>query len=356
MKGLPEGYRVEAGPLSEEQWGRAIDRFHDATLYQTYAYGSVRWGKERLVHLLLIKSDRVVGAAQVIARKLPGSGLGIAYLPWGPLWQPKDGEPSIEHFRLMARALRAEFALRQGLLLRIRPQELAEEGTPFDLILREEGYEWNAREKKHRTILLNLESPLEDIRKNFQQKWRNQLNRAEKNNLEVEEGTEEGLYRIFLDLAREMLDRKGFEPGVDYREFQAIQAALPERHKMKIFVCRMLGQPVACTIGTAIGDTGIYLLGATSDSGMQSKGSYLLQWRMIQWLKERGCRWYDLGGISPEGNPGVYHFKEGCAGKTGRDVHHLGQYEACHRPLNRILVHGYETARRAIHRIRKGKG
>ena len=47
---------------------------------------------------------------------------------------------------------------------------------------------------------------------------------------------------------------------------------------------------------------------------MKAKGSYLLQWRMMQWLRERGCRWYDLGGVNPTRNPGVYHFKSGFGG------------------------------------------
>jgi len=67
-------------------------------------------------------------------------------------------------------------------------------------------------------------------------------------------------------------------------------------------------------VATAIGDTGIYLLGATSDAGLNAKGAYLLQWNMIQWLKENGIRWYDLGGIDPDANPGVFHFKKGFSG------------------------------------------
>jgi hypothetical protein len=47
---------------------------------------------------------------------------------------------------------------------------------------------------------------------------------------------------------------------------------------------------------------------------LKSKGAYLLQWNMIQRLKGSGVRWYDLGGIDPEGNPGVYAFKRGFSG------------------------------------------
>ena len=71
---------------------------------------------------------------------------------------------------------------------------------------------------------------------------------------------------------------------------------------------------MAGLVASAMGDSAVYLLGATSDSGLNSKGAFLLQWTWIQWLKENGCESYDLGGIDPERNPGVYHFKSGLAG------------------------------------------
>jgi lipid II:glycine glycyltransferase (peptidoglycan interpeptide bridge formation enzyme) len=43
--------------------------------------------------------------------------------------------------------------------------------------------------------------------------------------------------------------------------------------------------------------------------------AYLLQWAAIQKAKALGCQWYDLGGIDPEGNPGVYNFKKRMGGK-----------------------------------------
>lgn len=337
-------YTVEVRRFDENEWSEVIRCFKDATIYQTHAYGSVRWGSDRISHLVLLESNRAVAAAQVTIQRPPFLKCGIAYVPWGPLWRRQDRIDCPDNFRHIIQVLRDEIVLRRKLMLRIRPQILDAEANPYRSILLEEGYKINHKAKKYRTLLLNLEPSLDAIRRNFEQKWRNQLNRAEKNNLEIIEGSDDALYSIFLDLVFEMTARKGFEPGVDYREFQKIQRDLSEPCKMRIFICRSAGQPVACAISSALGDTGIYMFGATSDSGMQSKGSYLLQWRMIQWLRSRGCRWYDLGGVNPEENPGVYHFKQGCAGKSCLDVHHLGQYEFNCGRLNRIFVYGAETS------------
>jgi lipid II:glycine glycyltransferase (peptidoglycan interpeptide bridge formation enzyme) len=76
---------------------------------------------------------------------------------------------------------------------------------------------------------------------------------------------------------------------------------------------------------------------------MATKGSYLNQWWMMGELKARGCRWYDLGGINPDTNPGVYHFKSGMGGE---DVTQLGQFELCRDALSGWAVRLGERIKR----------
>ena len=92
---------------------------------------------------------------------------------------------------------------------------------------------------------------------------------------------------------------------------------------------------VASIIGSAIGNTGIYLLGASNEIGMKNKGSYLLQWEMIKWLKQKGCQRYDLGGINLDDNPGVYHLKSGI---TDQEVFGMGSYEIYNSVLSKRIV------------------
>jgi hypothetical protein len=57
---------------------------------------------------------------------------------------------------------------------------------------------------------------------------------------------------------------------------------------------------------------------------------------MIQWLKSREVTWYDLGGINPETNPGVYHFKQGM---SGSDVLYMKPRTLCGSALSGVLAH-----------------
>ena len=97
---------------------------------------------------------------------------------------------------------------------------------------------------------------------------------------------------------------KHSKPRWTLRSLGDIQEDLPESHRMRILICEQNGVPVAGVVASAMGDSAIYLLGATSDDGLNAKGAYLLQWTLIQWLKENGIKWYDLGGIDPGRQPG----------------------------------------------------
>ena len=171
--------------------------------------------------------------------------------------------------------------------------------------------------------MLDLGPSVEELRKGLDRKWRNQLTRAEKNNLTVVTGSGKSEYHTFCQLYNNMMSRKAFDTTVDVREFGRIQDELADRHRMQVLICQDKGVPVAGLVASAMGDTAIYLLGATSDSGLNSKGAYLLQWTLVQRLKDDGIRWYDLGGIDPERNPGVYHFKSGMSGSDVRQINPL---------------------------------
>jgi lipid II:glycine glycyltransferase (peptidoglycan interpeptide bridge formation enzyme) len=175
---------------------------------------------------------------------------------------------------------------------------------------------------------MDISQSLDDVRKKMDQKWRNCLNKSERNELEVIEGTDDSLFADFIGLYRALLERKQFQEPNDINEFRMIQQDLPPEYKMRIFLCQSNGISSAGVICATIGETGVYLFGATNDQGMTNKGSYLLQWKAIQWMKDNGCRYYNLNGINPEKNSGGYHFKAGLLGKNGRDVYYLGRYDS----------------------------
>jgi len=348
-----------AGPVSasvdaitEADWNALLTQFADANFYQTWAYGAVAWGEKQLSHLVLKQGEEIVAAAQLRMVRIPVLGRGVAYLRWGPLWR-KTGHPANPHWlRAMLAALRREYGEKRGLLVRILPPVFAGHGEAdhWRAALHAEDYQPDPRVVPYRTIQVDLTAPPEIIRKRLDGKWRNQLNAAERNGLTVREGTDDELYARFLALYDEMMARKRFETTVDPRQFQRLQQRLPAPQKLRILISTREGVPQAGLVATAVGETGIYLLGATSNDGMKSKGAYLLQWQMMNRLRECGCQGYDLGGINPQTNPGVYHFK---AGLGGEEVTALGRFEWRGNWMSRTAVHAGERLQSLAARMKK---
>jgi hypothetical protein len=328
MRGLEAGYQVEIDRVGSQQWYRIIEDFYDANIYQTWAYDSVRCGENQLSHLLLKKDGLIVSAAQARIIRIPIINLDIAYIRWGPLWRLKNREWNNEIFRQAIRALRNEYICERRMALRIFPVLFDDDSTTFLPIFKEEGYRKVTGRRRDRTLIMDLSPSIEDLRKGLRQSWRRHLNQGDKGKLEIIDGHEDELFQKFIEIYQEMLNRKKFPEPNDITEFRRIQKYLPGNLKMKIMLCQSKGVLCAGLICSAIGDRGIYLFGATSNHGMESRGSYVLHWKLIEWLKKNGFSWYDLNGINPEKNPGTYQFKEGLCGKEGRDVYFLGQFDA----------------------------
>jgi len=309
-------WQVEVDRATSAEWSQMLDLFDDANIYQTAAYGAVRWGERNLSRLVLKRDDEVVGMAQLrIIRPTPLK-FGMAYLRWGPIWErlarPLDSEVPIR----LAVAIEEEYVKRRKLFVRILPNAFV--GSPraevFQSTFSQFTQEINESGDAYRTFVMDLTPPLEDLRCRLDKKWRNQLSRSERNQLTVVSGDGSEGYRAFCEIYSQMRERKAFQTTVDADEFGRIQESLTESQRIHVMICEDRGIPVAGLVASAMGNSAIYLLGATSDAGLNAKGAYLLQWTLICWLKQRGIKLYDLGGIDPEGNPGVYHFKKGLSG------------------------------------------
>jgi len=331
------GWQVEVDRVAQAEWEEMLELFSDANFYQTWSYGRVRWGSKNLSHLVLKRNGEVLAMAQLRIVRPTILKLGVAYLRWGPLFERRGRPINLEVASNIAQALEEEYVRKRRLFLRILPNAFV--GSVRAEVMRSAFScfrgEPSTADNTYRTFVLDLSPSLEDLRKSLDRKWRNQLTRAEKNDLKVIAGNGPEEYKIFCQLYWNMRNRKTFETTVDVKEFGRIQDEIDEPHRMRVLICEDKGVPVAGLVASAMGDSAIYMLGATSDKGLNSKGAYLLHWTLIQWLKANRVRWYDLGGIDPEGNPGVYHFKKGF---SGADVCQISLLVACNSTISSGII------------------
>jgi len=351
MKALDKEYKAEFNLLDKESWYHVMNSFEDANLYQTWSYDMVHYGRRGVLHMVLKKRDAVVAAAQARIVRLPGLGSGIAYIRWAPMWRLRGIPDDLEVFRQAIRALRNEFSCRRHLVLRLYPLAYRDSDENLHPILQEEGYRPYDLGKTDRTLIIDLEPSLKELRSSLNQKWRNSLNRAEKNSLEISCGEQEGLFDDITKIYQEMVDRKGLTELSDIHHLKMVQKDLPQAMKLKIILCHQNGQLCSGGIFSAAGATGVYLVGATSNKGLKANGSYLVQWTFLNWLKENGFSYYNLNGINPDANPGTYRFKRGLAGKRGRDVEFQGKFQVSDSKLSDWVVRGGEGVLSRYQRI-----
>ena len=345
------GPSVEVDRVDEQAWNDLSGNFADASVYQSWPYGAAKVGEGNLSHLLLRQNSRVVAAVQLRVTRIPYSRSGVAYARWGPLWRLRDDESDLRVFQHAVRALRAEYVERRGLILRILPRISGEGNAAVRAILEEEGYTFRPSAGGS-TILVDIRPSLDELYRGLHHKWRYHLNKARKQKLDLMEGEDERLFVDFERIYDEMVNRKRLSTLVDVRELKRVQRRLPPGHKMRVFLLGVDGELCAGGVCSDLGDTALYLFGATSDRGLTTYGSYLVHWSMLAWAKARGCHAYDLNGVDPIRNAGGYQFKSQLAQATGRHVSFVGQFDAYPNLAAKALVAAGDPLRL---KLRKGR-
>lgn len=341
MKTLDD-YYVEVDKVKKKDWSFFLNMFDDASIMQTWDFPRCICPNQQVSRLVLRRNGEICGLAQVRIVEIPLIRRGIAYVGYGPVWQKCGAPADILIFKALIDALKGEYAERRKLLLRISPNLTTYEEIGIESVLAENGYVKNSHIPENRTILLNLDRPLDDIRKSFRKQTRQSLNRAERTLLETRHSNTTEYYSDFLPLYRELLTRKNIESYIDTKRWGRLFEALPALEKPDVFLVYHEGNLVAGMVVSVLGNNGFPIAMGTTHAALKTKAATLLFWRVIEWLKESGCKYLDMGGIDLEKNPGVYTFKRGFRGK---EVSYLGVYQNCQSRMSGLCVRIAEALR-----------
>lgn len=314
-------------------WNQLLKQFDDANIYQTWSYAEIVQSEKKIDHIAIYKDDHLLGIALVRRKTIPIFKRGVAYIYRGPLWQMKGRESNPEIFNEILNVLQDKYVIKLKYILKLKPFIFSDQFSPinFGKILIAPSATDN---QIYKTLVLNLNSDIDIIRKNFRQKWRNCLNQSERNEIEIVNGNSNELYNTFIEIYDQMIKRKKFKEYVDIRKKGEMNELLSPEFKLKIFIAYKDKTPISAIVVSAMGNIGIYLLGASNELGMKYKSAYLLQWEAIKWLKTLGVLRYDLGGIDEVKNPGVYRFKVGISENEVRD---FGSFEISNNKILQVF-------------------
>lgn len=302
--------------LDRAAWEALFEAAGRTALLQSWAWGEAKaagegWRPHRGV---LTEAGTPVGLVQVLEKPIAGLAR-VARLNRGPVWLvPAAPIRVVEALALIGRRWRWW----RGGALFLAPELAADQaGALAPLGLRKRSAPaWGS-------AWLDLSEPAEALRKRLDGKWRNMLVGAEKAGLAVEVSAAPALLDWLLARYETLMRDKAFTgtPPALIRQL-AERAWRPD----DLLVLRALtpdGEAVGGILLVRHGACATYLVGWTGEDGRRFKANNFLLWQAVTTLAERGCRWFDLGGIDEVLTPSIAAFKRGM---KGEDYRLAGEY------------------------------
>ena len=294
--------------VTHDQWNGLIESARFSNLLQTWAYGEAKkkcegWQVQRVVYR---NKNRPVAIVQVLKKTYLGV-IKIYRVNRGPIFMESA---SLEEQSGVLELLGRLGDWRRGRLLMIAPEL---ESNAQNAILLEQLNYHQFRGQAWSSAYIDLRVELDVIRQNLAGKWRNMLNTAEKTGLLLEVGHDDQLFEWMLDRYSELIAEKGFT-GIPFPILRALWKISADHTQFIIMRAVHSGESVGCICVLKYGATATYLIGWNGNQGRQLKAHQFLLWNAIVALKQRGCLWFDLGGIDVYNTPGISEFKLGMNG------------------------------------------
>ncbi len=346
---MPAAERCDLRRAEREEWIDLCADFGDHNYRHCWDYAAMLADRANASgeSVVVARDGAPIGLASVRVKCLPGLGTGIAYVAGGPLVRRhEDDDGARERLEPVLAALVEEYVARRRLVLRVAPAIGDERwNLAQDACLLAAGFDPATHLRPYRTMLVEIGRPLDEIRSGLAKKWRYHLKQAERAELDVTQGRDPRLFEDFMPLFDDLVARKSIEVDLGADFYAQLQPRLPDGERLLVCIARAEGRPVAGVVASIHGDTAVYLLGAANEEGRKTNAAYLLQWKVIEAAAREGCRWYDLGGVDAEGNPGVYHFKQRMG---GAELTAPGPYELAPGRVRGTAVRAAERGFRAL--------
>ena len=340
--------------VTKEAWRSAAPSFADFDYRSRWEYSEAmaRIHGAASERVLVQNDEAVVAMAEVRIRSLPLRAGGVAYISGGPVVRMR-GESlaeQVRRFGLAIDALSNEYVDRRKLTLRVLcPVGEAEWNASLTQSLADRGFAPAEAARGYRTIVINTDRSLDEIGASFNKTWRKYLRRADRDGVMTRRAADDEAFEHVIRLHDSLRDRKGFGAALDGAFYRDLQRELPEDQRLTVILAEHDGRVVGMNLVSALGDTLAGIIGATTPEGASKNAAYSLEWEAVKLAVERGMKRYDLGGIDPETNPGVYTFKKGT---HGEDLTAAGPVELDPGAVRGAIRHASERAYKAVKSMR----
>ncbi|OGN09459.1 MAG: hypothetical protein A3C64_02800 [Candidatus Yanofskybacteria bacterium RIFCSPHIGHO2_02_FULL_41_12] len=189
----------------------------------------------------------------------------------------------------------------------------------------------------HKTVILHLDLPEEELLSRMHHKTRYNINLASKKGLQLIES--DGIKAFWKLLKKTAKTDRFATHNFEYYE-RLLGFFKNSEISAKLFFVNYENKPIAGAIILTYRDTADYLHGASDRDYRNLMAPYFMHWEIIKKFKSLKFQYYDFWGIDANKWPGVTRFKLGFEGQV---VEYPGSFDL---PISKIWYLIYKIARK----------
>src|SRR5436190_1164400 len=320
-------------------WDETLSGFGDCTPYQSYAWGEYRralgWEPQRWI---AYNDDGTIVAMMHGALRRYPLGIGLIWCEGGPV-----GDISVCNDTLQ-QAITKTTGLK-----RVYCRFRCDRRRDIEDVLRLTAQGWTISWSPLTTcysMTLDLTQDENRLLANCERNWRRNLRRAHEGNLNVRQWLDASVDEV-VSVYASMQETKGLDEQLSHKEVEELLRNL--KQQLVLYRCDDEEGEVVSLLGCMVAgvlDGAIFW--ATSEEGRKLHASYPTFWAVVQHCLRIGIKSYDLAGIDPVNNHGVYRFKRATGAAP---IEYLGEWDWASRPWLRWFGNWAVSHRARLKRI-----
>lgn len=319
-------------------------------MMQTSAWGKVKKEWDWTGFISRDTAGEIKGVCAVLIRKIPMTPFKMMYAPRGPVCDLSDKDTVTE----LINAVAAFGKKNKAYTFKIDTDTPAD-NEEYISLLKSLGFDFKEHGEGFDTVQARYIFRLDvggktpdEVMAGFHSKTRYNTRLAERKGIRIEiKGKEacEDFHKLMMLTG----ERDNFAiRSTEY--FERIMDAFGD--DARIYFAYYEDELLAGALDVHVGDKIWYVYGASSNSHRNLMPTYLVQWSMIKWAIEEGCKYYDFrGGYPDENNPlhGIYKFK---AGFCPEYTEFMGEADLIMDKLGYIAVEKATALRKSLRKVR----
>lgn len=299
------------------KYEKFIKGFEGASLMQSINWTKVKsnWDWEAVY---CESSGNIVGAMTILIQKIPFRNYSFMYAPRGPVCDINN----LDVINKLMEDVNSLAKKHKAYLFKFDPAIKYNEGIISKY--RELGFKVYGKDMDKDKLIqplhdavLNIDNKSEDmLLKEFSEKTRYNIRLSQRKGVEVYYSNSKEDLKTFYEIYKitTIRDNIGCRP---YEYFERMLDAF-SKDEIRIYIAKHENDKLSAAIATNFGSELFYLYGASSNVKRNLMPNYAMQWEMIKWGIETGCKKYNFGGIlSLDPNNGLFKFKNGFCKNDG---------------------------------------